>query len=101
MSIFCDFGVYKSTYFIFRELDDIKDKILIDNFYWRITKESVKDEHNIPPVVEDLVLLDFTGIFCLLFLFISLYLPLSITAVEQMAYDISPESGMDLSIVFI
>lgn len=34
----------------------------MNNLYWRNTKESVKNEYEIPPVVEDLKLLNFTPI---------------------------------------
>lgn len=36
-------------------------ELVTTNLFWRNTKDSVKDEYNIPPLVEDLVLLDFTG----------------------------------------
>ena len=34
----------------------------MNNLFWRNTKASVKDEYQIPAVVEDLVLLDLTDI---------------------------------------
>lgn len=34
----------------------------MSNLYWRNTKESVKDEYTIPDYIEDLILLDFTGL---------------------------------------
>jgi DNA repair protein RAD5 len=37
--------------------------IILNNFYWRNTKESVgKDEYNLPPYVEDIVIHDFAQI---------------------------------------
>jgi hypothetical protein len=41
----------------------------MDYLYWKNTKESVRDEYKIPPLVEDLNLLDFTGIF-IIFIYI-------------------------------
>lgn len=32
----------------------------MNNLYWRTTKDAVKDEFTVPPVVEDVVLLDFS-----------------------------------------
>lgn len=32
--------------------------IYLNNLYWRNTRESIKNEYEIPPVVQDLVLLD-------------------------------------------
>jgi hypothetical protein len=34
----------------------------LNNLFWRNTKESVKNEYELPPVIEDLVLLDYTHI---------------------------------------
>lgn len=34
----------------------------MNNLFWRQTKQSVKDEYQIPPVLEDLILLDLTDI---------------------------------------
>ena len=34
----------------------------MNNLFWRNTKASVKDEYQIPAVVEDLVLLDLTDV---------------------------------------
>eukprot|EP00026_Physarum_polycephalum_P006091 Phypoly_transcript_06132.p1 GENE.Phypoly_transcript_06132~~Phypoly_transcript_06132.p1 ORF type:complete len:588 (+),score=154.11 Phypoly_transcript_06132:77-1765(+) len=39
----------------------------MNNLYWRNTKESIKNEYTIPPLVEDLVLLEFTQIEQLLY----------------------------------
>lgn len=35
--------------------------LMVNNLYWKNTKESVKDEYEVPPLVEDLQLVDFTG----------------------------------------
>jgi hypothetical protein len=34
----------------------------LNNLYWRNTKENVKNEYELPPLIEDLVLLNFTPI---------------------------------------
>lgn len=36
--------------------------LLLREFYWRHTKETVKDEYKIPKIVEELVLLEFDEI---------------------------------------
>eukprot|EP00026_Physarum_polycephalum_P001180 Phypoly_transcript_01181.p1 GENE.Phypoly_transcript_01181~~Phypoly_transcript_01181.p1 ORF type:complete len:926 (+),score=269.55 Phypoly_transcript_01181:822-3599(+) len=36
--------------------------LTVENLYWRNTKESIKDEFEIPDTVEDVVLLDFTDV---------------------------------------
>lgn len=47
--------------------------IFLNNLYWRNTKESVKNEYELPPVVEDLVLLDYTPIEAVLYKDFSVY----------------------------
>ena len=75
---------------------------MVSNLYWRNTKDSVKGEYQIPPLVEDLILLDFSGT-SLLHLLLSppplsplpssfkIYLSLE---VEKIAYQYSSEHGM-------
>lgn len=55
----------KKLNFIFR--NRAYAKLVMENLMWRNTKESIKNECEIPPLVEDLVLLDFTPIEALLY----------------------------------
>eukprot|EP01103_Thecamoeba_quadrilineata_P004929 TRINITY_DN1479_c0_g1_i2.p1 TRINITY_DN1479_c0_g1~~TRINITY_DN1479_c0_g1_i2.p1 ORF type:complete len:1029 (-),score=183.17 TRINITY_DN1479_c0_g1_i2:146-3232(-) len=45
--------------------------ILLDNLYWRNTMESSKSEHTVPPLIEDLVLLDLSDFERALYLYAS------------------------------
>ena len=62
--------IYISPFFFFfsfrikgyySHIDTLNVDFMLSNLYWRNTEESVKGEDQIPPIVKDLVLLDFTG----------------------------------------
>jgi hypothetical protein len=55
-------------------LADIKRLILRDYLYWKNTKVSVRDEYKIPPIVEDLNILHFTGNFLKYIIFIIIFI---------------------------
>jgi hypothetical protein len=43
-------------------IDELGQKLFVDNLFWRNTKESVKGEMKVPPIVEELILMEFSEV---------------------------------------